>query len=237
MAAESSLSEPASSRPAISRTTGASAPPNVVQPTTPRVEARAREVAGVVGGGVDPAEPVAGHGQHQRADERRGRAAGQGRDRGPVHVVGDEHDVDDGEDAGHPGDGRLHAHDRVEAEDPAADDERGHDQQGDDLGRRPAAPAELVEDLRGRQRRQRDQRRLPADGQHPGQHRGDAVAVHAERGAAEHEGRRRAALAGDGDQAAEQERDDDPDHAGDDGLPEGDAEARAGTSRRPGRRR
>ena len=37
MAAESSLSEPASSSPAISRTTGASAPPNVVQPTTPRV--------------------------------------------------------------------------------------------------------------------------------------------------------------------------------------------------------
>ena len=186
---------------------------------------RARQVAGVVGGGVDPAEPVAGHGQHQGADERGGRAAGQGGDGGPVHVVGDEHDVDDGEDAGDPGDRRLHAHDHVEAEDPAADDERGHDQQRDDLGRRPAAPAELVEDLRGRQRRQRDQRRLPADGQHPGQHRGDAVAVDAEGGPAEHEGRRRAALAGDRDQAAEQERDDDPDDAGDDRLPEGDAEA------------
>ena len=33
-------SEPASSRPVTRRSTGASAPPNVVQPTTPRVEAR-----------------------------------------------------------------------------------------------------------------------------------------------------------------------------------------------------
>jgi hypothetical protein len=39
MAADSSASEPASSRPVSSRTTGARAPPNVVQPTTPRVEA------------------------------------------------------------------------------------------------------------------------------------------------------------------------------------------------------
>src|SRR4051795_3929996 len=40
MAAESFSSDPASRRPAISRTTGASAPPNVVHPTTPAVDER-----------------------------------------------------------------------------------------------------------------------------------------------------------------------------------------------------
>ena len=185
----------------------------------------ARQVARVVGGGVDPAEAVAGHREHQCPDERGGRTAGQRGDGGPVHVVGDQHDVDDGEDAGHPGDDRLHAHDDVEPEDAAAHDERGHDQERDQLGRRPAAPAELVEDLRGRQRGQRDQRRLPADGEDPRQDRGHPVAVDAERGAAQDQRRRGAALARDRDQAAEQERDDDADDAGDDRLPERDAEA------------
>ena len=70
IAADRSPEEPASSRPKISSTTGASAAPNVVQPTTPRLEDGPRQVARVVGGGVDPAEAEAGHHEHQRADER-----------------------------------------------------------------------------------------------------------------------------------------------------------------------
>ena len=141
--AESSLDEPASSRPKISRTTGASAPPNVVQPTTPRLEARARQVAGVVGGGVDPAEPEAGHHEDQRADERlRSSRLGRARHRGPVDVVGDQHDVDDGEDAGDHGDHRLHPHDqRRSRATPPATMSAADDEQRDDLGRRCRRPS------------------------------------------------------------------------------------------------
>ena len=70
IAALRSLDEPASSTPKITRMTGAIAPPKVVQPMTPRALERARQVARVVGGGVDPAEPESGHQQHERADHR-----------------------------------------------------------------------------------------------------------------------------------------------------------------------
>ena len=115
-ASDRSGDEPASSSPNTSSTSGASDEPNVVQPTTPRDGRGARQVARVVGGGVDPAQPEPGHEEHQRADDLLDRPGRQRGHRGPVDLVGHEDDVDDGEHGGDDRDHGLQAHDHVEAE-------------------------------------------------------------------------------------------------------------------------
>ncbi len=185
----------------------------------------ARQIAGVVGGGVHPAETEAGHHEHQRTDELLRGARRDGIDRAPVDVVGHQGGVDDGEHARDHRDSRLQTHDQVETHDPADDGQRGHQHEGHDLGPRAAAPAQPAEDGRGGQGGERGEDRLPADGEDPRDHRRQPVAAHAVGGPAEHHRGRRTALSGDCDEAAQEEGDDDAEHAGGEGLPEGDAEA------------
>ena len=125
-------------------------------------------VARPVGGDVDPAQAEAGHHQHQRADHRLRGPAGQGLHRGPVDVLEGQQDVADGDDAGDPGEHRLHPHDDVVAGHRGRDDHQRDHGGRHDLGRRAAAPAELLEDRRGREHREDGEEGLPADRGEPG---------------------------------------------------------------------
>ena len=97
------------------------------------------------------------------------------------------------------------------------------------------APAEPFEHGGRGQRGQDGQHGLPADREQPGDRGRQPVAAHAERGPAEHHRRRRAALAGQRDEAAEQEREDDADDPGEQRPARRRCRSRARTRRSSGR--
>ena len=99
------------------------------------------QVARVVGGGVDPAEPEAGHHEHQRADELLRRARTGSRATVCQWILSATSPMNTTvSTAGHDRDHRLHPHDQVEAHDAADDGQRGHHDQRDDLRRRCRRP-------------------------------------------------------------------------------------------------
>ena len=102
-----------------------------------RARRAARQVARVVGGGVDPAEPEAGEHEHEHAERSAvPTRTGMADTLCQSILSATSDDVDDREDAGDDGDDRLRAHDQVEAHDPADDHQRGDDDHRDHLGRR-----------------------------------------------------------------------------------------------------
>ena len=194
MAAERSFDDPASSRPKTSRITGPTRAAERRPAEDAALERCARQVAGVVGRRVDPAEPEAGHARRRSAPITAGPSP-------PVRAetvsqwmcAGRQDHVDDGEHAGDHRDDRLQAHHGAKPATPASDrDRRDHDQRHD-LGRGPAAPAEPREHGRGRQRRQHHQHRLPADREQPRQRGGSRLPRTPNAARDEHHGRRRAA--------------------------------------------
>ncbi len=200
---------PARSRPAAARrsTQDRGRPRRRTSSSRPRrAPDAARQVAGVVRGRVDPAEPEAGDHEDQRADERLGRAGGQAGDRRPVDVAGGQDHVDDGQDAG---DQVIHRCSRMitsKPATPAATVSAATTISATSLVAVPPPQPSGLNTVAVRQRGEHDQNRLPADGEQPGDRRRQLVAAHAERGPGHHHGRRRAALAGDRDHPAERER-------------------------------
>ena len=185
--ADSSSDEPASSSPKMtSRTRGDRAAEGV-----PADDGGARGVAVLVarpvGGDVDPAEAEAGHDHDERADHllaRCRRGSSLTADQSISSSV--RSDVDDGGDAGDPGQHRLHPHDHVVAGDAGRDDQQRDDDGGDDLRRGAARPAELVEDRGRREDGEDREERLPADGDQPRDDAGHLLPVDAERRPAQH---------------------------------------------------
>ena len=133
----------------------------------------------------------------------------RGGQRPEVDPGGDEQQVDDGEDAGGQGDPGLDPHNGVEAEDAGEGGQAHGEQEADDLGARPVVPSQGLQDGGRGEGGGHAQDGLLADGEHPGDGRGQAVAVVAEGGARQGQGGGAAALAQDGDHAARQEGDDD----------------------------
>ena len=185
----------------------------------------AGQVAGVVGGGIDPTEAEAGGHHDQGSDEGRGAARRQGQERAEADLGSDEDEVDDGEDTGGPGDPGLDPHDRLEAEDAGAGGQADSEQEAQDLGTDLVVPAQGLEHRRRGQGGRDAQDGLPADREDPGQGRGQAVAVVAEGSSGQCQGGGAASFAQDGHDAAQEEGDDDTDAARDDRLPEGQSES------------
>jgi len=189
-------------------------------PDDPAPGRAAGQVAGVVGGGVDPAEAEAGHHEHEGADELLRRAGVDGRDGRPVDLVGGQDDEGNGQHGRHDGDDRLQPHDQVEAEDAAEDGSARRPQPGRWPWSRlpPPQPSRLKTVAVASVARMTSTVSQPTVSTQETARA--ACCRDAERGAAEDHGRRGAALARHGNEAAEQERDDDADQAGHEGLPE-----------------
>ena len=185
----------------------------------------AGQVAGVVGGGIDPTEAEAGGHHDQGSDEGRRAARRQGQDLVDTDLGSDEDEVDDGEDTGGPGDPGLNPHDRLEAENTGAGSQANSEQEAQDLGTDLVVPTQGLEH-RGRGQGGRDaQDGLPADREDPGQGRGQAIAVVAEGRSGQRQGGGAASFAQDGHDTAQQEGDDDANAARNDRLPEGQSES------------
>ncbi len=183
------------------------------------------QVAGVVGGAVDPAHAEPGHEHHQRADHGGGAAGGRVERRAQVHLVERERDVAEREHERRDGQPPLGLHDRVEATYAEVDSATGHHRERDPRGHLTGAVGQPVGHGPAGKGGQRAQCGLPADQQAPGHQDRQQVAADAERRTGQDERRCVALLTGQRRQPDEQERGDHAEQGDQQALGEVDAHA------------